>query len=58
MELGDFVANYDELWFPGADDVWITSADETWVLEFDHEEKLTLWLLHEGQRGCRGGNGQ
>ncbi len=58
MELGDFVGYYDDLWFPGADDVWITSADETWVLEFDHEEKLTLWLLHESQRGCEGVNHQ
>lgn len=58
IELDDFLHVFDEVWFPGADDVWITRKGEPWVLDFDHEEKVTLWLLREGERGCQGANGQ
>ena len=38
----DFVAHYDDLWYPSRDDLWVTNYSFGWVIEISHEEVLTL----------------
>ena len=38
LTLDDFIASYDDLWYPSSDDVWIFDPDKSWLIEFDHEE--------------------
>ena len=40
LRFRDFVAFYDDWWYPGSDDVWVSAHNGGWLLELDHEEIL------------------
>ena len=42
MQYADFVACYDDFWYPASTDVWITGEAVDWLVELDHEETLTV----------------
>ena len=41
VELKNFVANLDSLWYPSQDDVILTSKNM--VIELNHEEKIQIY---------------
>jgi len=38
----DFVAYYDDLWYPASDDVLVMNRTCSWFLAIDHEELITF----------------
>lgn len=40
LRFRDFVAFYDDWWYPSSDDVWVSAHNASWLLELDHDEML------------------
>jgi hypothetical protein len=45
LNYGDFVACFDDLWYPGAENVWLIGTRERAFLTLNHEEYLVAGTI-------------
>jgi hypothetical protein len=43
LDSNEFIAHYDDLWYPSSDDMWIGWKGSELLIQLNHEEVAELW---------------